>query len=75
MDFCGICENEEHYKDKKIRIYNSYWCELITYEINFCPLCGKHLQPDRLRRVDTGDSEAIVGSANIDEIAESSRND
>ena len=34
-----------------------------------------YVQPDRLRRVDTGDSEAIVGSANIDEIAESSRND
>jgi hypothetical protein len=32
-------------------------------------------QPDRLRRVDTGDSEAIVGSANIEEIAETSRND
>jgi hypothetical protein len=32
-------------------------------------------QPDRLRRVDTGDSEAIVGSANIDEIAEVNRND
>lgn len=28
------------------------------------------IQPDRLRRVDTSDSEAIVGSANIDEIAE-----
>lgn len=48
----------------------------------------KLYQPDRLRRVDTckelpdslnwcdpTTSEAIVGSANIDEIAESSRND
>ena len=32
-------------------------------------------QPDRLRRVDTSNSEAIVGSANIDEIAEVGRND
>ncbi len=32
-------------------------------------------QPDRLRRVDTSNSEAIVGSANIDEIAELNRND
>ncbi len=32
-------------------------------------------QPDRLRRVDTGNSEAIVGSANIHEIAELGRND
>jgi hypothetical protein len=32
-------------------------------------------QPDRLRRVDTSNSEAIVGSANIDEIAEANRND
>lgn len=37
--------------------------ELLTY------------QPDRLRRVDTNNSEAIVGSANIDEIAEIGRND
>ena len=43
------------------------------FEANFCPFCG--YQPDRLRRVDTGDSEAIVGSANIDEIAELNRND
>ncbi len=34
-----------------------------------------YVQPDRLRRVDTGDSEAIVGSANINEIAENGRND
>ncbi len=32
-------------------------------------------QPDRLRRVDTSNSEAIVGSANINEIAEAYRND
>jgi hypothetical protein len=32
-------------------------------------------QPERLRRVDTRDSEAIVRSANIDEIAEVYRND
>jgi len=32
-------------------------------------------QPDRLRRVDTSNSEAIVGSANINEIAELNRND
>jgi hypothetical protein len=35
----------------------------------------KHVQPDRLRRVDTLNSKAIVGSANIKEIAETSRND
>jgi hypothetical protein len=34
-----------------------------------------YMQPDRLRRVDTRNSEAIVGSANIDEIAELNRND
>lgn len=32
-------------------------------------------QPDRLRRVDTENGEAIVGSANIDEIVENGRND
>lgn len=40
----------------------------------FCKIC-KHVQPDRLRRVDTENGEAIVGSANIDEIAEVGRND
>lgn len=44
-----------------------------TESSNYLAKCVS--QPDRLRRVDTGDSEAIVGSANIDEIAESSRND
>jgi hypothetical protein len=51
MDFCNICENEEHYKDGEIRIYNSYWCELITVKIKFCPLCGKnaHMVPTTMR--------------------------
>ena len=44
MKICNICENEEHYKDGNIRVYNSYWCELITIKIKFCPLCGKNLQ-------------------------------
>ena len=39
-----------------------------------CDKCVNN-QPDRLRRVDTSNSEAIVGSANIDEIAEANRND
>lgn len=47
--------------------------------ILFCEKCNPELsdnyQPDRLRRVDAINSEAIVGSANIQEIAESYRND
>lgn len=39
------------------------------------PVLSLPNQPDRLRRVDTNNSEAIVGSANIDEIAEPNRND
>lgn len=34
-----------------------------------------YMQPERLRRVDTENSEAIVRSANIEEIAETNRND
>jgi len=62
--------------------------KFLSEDENFCYFEGKgpfgvtipkhayfDIRADRLRRVDTGDSEAIVGSANIDEIAESSRND
>ena len=48
---------------------------LDEFEIQLMELVRKHGQPDRLRRVDTRNSEAIVGSANIDEIAELNRND
>lgn len=48
---------------------------LDEFEIKLMELVRKYGQPERLRRVDTENSEAIVRSANIDEIAETSRND
>ena len=56
-----------------------YDCDVVINGLCVCPECEKDIytnnQADRLRRVDTSNSEAIVGSANIDEIAELNRND
>lgn len=68
-------------RDIHVKIRNKYSPNELKPEIltNIIHIIFEYLsennQPDRLRRVDTSNSEAIVGSANIDEIAELNRND
>jgi len=42
------CENDDFFIIQKLNIFDKYANEWDEYEINFCPLCGKNLQPDRL---------------------------
>jgi hypothetical protein len=44
------CRNEELEIDGKYLYVEDY--KNIRYEINFCPLCGENVQPERSRRED-----------------------
>jgi hypothetical protein len=78
--YCERCleeyEEGEIYPSKYFKKIFCIPCEK-EYEMKFKQFCIEFMndQADRLRRVDTSNSEAIVGSANIDEIAELNRND
>lgn len=42
------CENNDFLILDKLKIFDGYLSEWDEYEINFCPLCGKNLRPERL---------------------------
>ncbi len=47
------CENESlKIEGSRLKIFDGYYSDWDIYTINYCPLCGINLQPDRLNPED-----------------------
>ena len=42
------CENDSlKIEGSRLKIFDGYYSDWDIYPINYCPLCGKNLQPER----------------------------
>jgi hypothetical protein len=47
------CETDDYkVEGNQQKIWDGYWNEWVSFEINYCPFCGKSLQPERLNPED-----------------------
>jgi hypothetical protein len=47
------CENKEfRINGEHLEIFDSEYAEWFSFEINYCPICGENLQPERSKPED-----------------------